>query len=295
VSVREWQIGVIACFTQVVVACSGSSGEPTTFQETMRTHAVLWVDQRLTNPEPVESTETVETSVTFGALRVPPTVNSNRLLELMGLGLELPPVGTCELSDTRSHVVPALSSFERAELLDIGDVGLRVPSGPVKLTRQAFPTVTDFISGVLYTTRDRLPDTLANRELRLYSTGSSGVMAFDVAVEGSPFPRGVTVDATPLGEVARLSTMASLELRWSPGRTGDRIWVEIAANYGKKTWSCAFEDDTGRGVLTGVQSNEYGEGRLIIHRITSKPIPISPLDRAEVRMDMRITQPVVLY
>jgi hypothetical protein len=261
----------------------------------MRTHAVLWVDQRLTSPETGDKTERVETAVTFGALRVPPTVNSNRLLELMGLGLELPPVGSCELSDMRSHIAPALSSFERAELLDIGDLGLRIPAGPVKLTRQAFPTVTDFISGVLYTTRERLADSPVGHEIRLYSTGSSSVVAFDVAVESAEFPRGVTLDSAPIAEVSRISTLSNLDLRWEPGHAGDRIWVEIAANYGKKTWSCAFEDDKGHGVMTGVQSNEFGEGRLTVHRITSRPISVPPLDRAEVRTDMRLAQPIVLY
>ncbi|MGC4070324.1 MAG: hypothetical protein QM784_37810 [Polyangiaceae bacterium] len=229
VSVREWQICVIACFTQAVAACSASNGDPVNFQESMRTHAVLWVDQRITSPDTGDKTESVETSVTFGALRVPPTVNSNRLLELMGLGLELPPVGTCELSDMRSHSVPALSSFERAELLDIGDLGLRIPAGPIKLTRQAFPTVTDFISGVLYTTRERLADSPVGHEIRLFSTGSSNVMAFDVAVESAEFPRGISLDSTPVSEISRVSTLANLDLRWDPGRSGDRIWVEITA------------------------------------------------------------------
>jgi hypothetical protein len=181
------------------------------------------------------------------------------------------------------------------ELLDIGDISITSVGEGVRLSRQAFPTVTDFISGVLYTTRERATALSLKNGVTLHSRGNSAIPAFSVGVDTIDIPEAVTVDTVALSELARVNTMSSFELHWKPGRPSDRIWVEMGANHGKRTLSCTFDDSAGAGIVPSMQTNEVGEGRLTFHRISSKSLAIHPLDRAEVRLDVRVMQPVVLY
>ena len=99
----------------------------------------------------------------LSVLKIPQSVNIDRSLKLMGLRTDLPPAGSCEVVDLSNRASPALSSVEHIEFLDVGDVSVTSGKRSMRLARQAFPTVTDFIAGVVYTSRDKNADLLPLR------------------------------------------------------------------------------------------------------------------------------------
>ena len=231
----------------------------------------------------------------FGLLRVPLAVNSNRLLQLMGMGHDLPPAGTCEVIDGSPISVPTLSGYERVELLDVGDMTVTAKGKTQRLSRQAFPTVTDFISGVLYTTRDNPSDFAFAPELVIRARGSASVPVFTVSARTIDLPQPITIDNSPISELSRLNGLSGFEVRWAKGRPGDLIWIELGPITGKKTLSCTFADPQGTGVVPGMLLNTTGEGRLVFHRVSVQEVTVAAVDHAEVRFDVRFTQPVQLY
>jgi len=222
-------------------------------------------------------------------------VNSNRMLRLMGMGHILPSVGSCEVVDSSTLSVPALSGYERVELLDVGDITVTSKGKTQRLSRQAFPTVTDFISGVLYTTRDSPASFTIAPDLVVRARGSVSVPAFTVSARAVDPPQQITIDGNPIGELARLNTLSAFEVRWSKGRSGDWVWLELTPTTGNKTLSCAFDDALGLGVVPGMLVNSIGEGRLMFHRLSVQDVTVGTFDKAEVRFDVRIPQPVLLY
>jgi hypothetical protein len=237
-----------------------------------------------------------ELSILFSVLRMPEALNSSRLLRLMGLLADLPPLGTCEVVDLANRASPSLSSVERIDFLDVGDVTVASGQRKVRLARQAFPTVTDFISGVVYTTREKHADLLPlDGGLSMSAQGASKLRPFTVEISDVPRLERVQLDGVPLGQITRLSVDNPLELQWKAGAPGDVVWLEYGANSGRKVVSCAFDDAIGAAKIPGGLSSELGDARLTLHRIHGESVPLPGFDRADMRFDSRIAQPVSLY
>jgi hypothetical protein len=207
----------------------------------------------------------------------------------------LPEVGHCEVVDSNQQATPALATLERVELLDVGEVTVVTQGKNQRLLRQAFPTVTDFMSGVIYTTRDNPSEFSIESKLDLRARGNAGIPAFTVTASTVPPPRPITIDNTPFDEWTRQSILSNFELKWEKGRAEDLIWVELGVSNGRKTLSCVYDDQQGFGVVPGMQLNTPGEGRFVVHRVSKRDVAINGIDRAEVRFDVRVTQPIQLF
>jgi hypothetical protein len=291
----------VAIAANLVFACSGSATDPVSLSEPTRTHAIISVEQQRLAPATALSDASTDgevetdTAIMFGLLRLPLTVNSSRMLQLMGLGQNLPTAGSCEVLDSTTVTAPALSGYERVELLDVGDITVTGKGKSQRLSRQAFPTVTDFIAGVLYTTRENPSGFTATPDLTVRARGSATIPAFTVSTKSVELPLRITIDGTPVNELSRLSSLSSFEVRWTQGRSGDLIWLELGPVIGKKNLSCAFNDSSGFGIVPGMQLNTTGDGRLVFHRLSVQEVTIGSVDRAEIRFDVRLAQPVSLY
>jgi len=275
----------------MAVGCSGSPADSSSNVEPTRTHAVFAIEQQLSSLTESQA----EIAVMLGVLRVPVAINSDRLLRLMGMGHEMPPVGTCEVVDEAHATRTALSSYERVELLDVGDVTLSTSGKTRKLSRQAFPTITDFISGVLYTTREPASDFTVARSMALRTHGSSATPAFTFSVDAVAPPEQILLDGSSLGETTRLSIANTQDIKWTKGKKGDVAWVELGAVAGTKTISCAFDDSIGAGSIPNMLTSELGEGRITFHRVSIRPLNVANLDKVETRFDVHISQPVWLF
>jgi hypothetical protein len=268
------------------VACSGPAIEPSLETEPTRTYVVASVERHSQS----DQLRGEDFSVLLSVLKVPQFINGDRLLRLMGLRSDLPPVGTCEVIDFSNRASPSLSSLERVELLDVGDVDVLSGTHSTRLARQAFPTVTDFISGVVYTSRDKSADSVPpDAGLSLRAKGNAKLRGFALELAAPPRIEQVTLDATPLPLVVRLTASAPFELKWQKGTPGDLIWLEFGTNSGRKVVSCAFDDAQGQATVPAAMTDETGEARLTLHRLRRDSMHLTGFDQAEARMDSRLT------
>lgn len=286
-------VGIVAAaHAAMVPACSGQTGDVASANEPSRTHLVATVEQQTS----VGQTAPDELSVFLSVLKIPQSINSDRVLRLMSLRSDLPAVGNCEVIDLANRASPSLSRVERIEFVDIGDVTIASGKRSLRLARQAFPTVTDFISGVVYTSRDKHADLLPlDGRLTISARGASKLKPFSAEVRDVPRLERVQIDGTPLGQVVRISVDNAFELQWNKGAPGDVIWLEYAANSGRKVVSCAFDDSLGSARVPGALSTELGEARLTLHRLHRDSVSLPGFDQADIQFDTRVAQAVRLF
>lgn len=284
-------MGIASTALAVGNACSGPAPEPASDEPT-RVQVVASVERQSNSTQAGGD----DLNVLLSVLRIPHSVNAERLLRLMGLRADIPPRGTCEVIDLSNRASPALSSLERIEFLDVGDVTATSGKRSARLLRQAFPTVTDFIAGVVYTSRDKNGDLLPlDQTLAIRARGAGKLKTFTLEVTDRPRLERVSIDSVPLSNVYRLPVVNSFELRWAPGNPGDVLWLEFGASYGHKVVSCAYDDAQGYAKVPGGMTDEVGETRFTLHRLYHSRIQLPGFDAAEIQFDSRITQPVILY
>lgn len=287
---RSLQVPAVAVVA-AANACSGPAPEPSIESEPTRLHLVATVERQSSHG----TASADDLAVLLSVLKIPQSVNIDRSLKLMGLRTDLPPAGSCEVVDLSNRASPALSSVERIEFLDVGDVTVASGKRSMRLARQAFPTVTDFIAGVVYTSRDKNADLLPlDAGLSIRARGTGKLKPFTIDVGDRPQLERLSLDGAPLSSVNRLAALNAFDLRWEPGAPGDVLWLEFGANNGRKVVSCAYDDALGGARIPGGMTNELGEARLVLHRLHRAAVALQGFDTAEVRFDSRITQPLLL-
>lgn len=284
-------LGIAAAAWAAAPACSGPAAEPPIENEPTRVHVVATVERQSIQGHPSGE----DLAVLLSVLKIPQSVNVDRLLRLMGLRIDLPPLGSCEVIDLANRASPSLSSVERIEFLDVGEVSVSSGKRSMRLARQAFPTVTDFIAGVVYTSRDKNADLLPlDAGLSVRARGTGKLKPFTVDIADPPRLERLFLDGAPLSTVNRLSALNSFDLRWAPGAAGDVLWLEFGANSGHKVVSCAFDDTLGSARVPGGMTDELGETRLSLHRLHRANINLPGFDAAEIQFDSRLMQPLLL-
>jgi hypothetical protein len=199
---------------------------------------------------------------------------------------------------------------EPLELLEAGDVSIRAGDMLTRLALNSFPP-SGSASGVVYTTPDQSAEPLPPDEsYAILATGSSsippirivgraplaladvtvggqplerpapaaaGVVATDPALDtvGAPlppqFPQQSSRQAAPLS----LTAGQPLDITWSVGSAGDRIYVELAD--AEHSLACAFPDEDGAGTVPGTLTGQLRADptsaaagspvRLSVHRV----------------------------
>jgi hypothetical protein len=212
-------------------------------------------------------------------------VDPAAVLKLTGLTRDLPAEGLC--NDGRERSSMRLGPLSRVELLDAGDLSIDAGT-PTSLAPRAFPTVTDLVSGVVYTTRDRDAERLpAAAEYRVSASGSS-LAAFSARAVAPQELESVNVDGVPLAELAGLSAQVPLSLSWVPGESRDLVYVEVSAQGAQPSLLCAFRDDAGAASIPAGLIPSGGSGTFGVHRLRTVPFESAGLARAELRFDFEI-------
>jgi hypothetical protein len=213
-------------------------------------------------------------------------------MKLVGLGAELPALGQCVSGDRGRDQAPA-APLAHVELLEAGDVALSTAWATTHLAPRAFPTVTDFISGIVYTTRDRAAEPLppgVTYDVR--TTGGLHVPPLTLRVEAPPALEAVTVSGTPLPELSSVATAEPLDLTWAVGAAGDIVYAELSSADGAPTVVCAFRDELGTGTVPASAFIGSGEGRVSFHRLRSHSFRVAAIDRGELRFDYELGKAV---
>lgn len=263
------------------------------------THAVVAVSRQ----DPLNASPRGDALAGF--VQLPASTDRDSALELAGLGVAVPEVGQCWRKNPERST-GAASSVSRIELLDAGRVRLVAGSAePHDLAPHAFPTIADFISGVLYASRDRSGEGLPPGQLYRIETSSDGIVgALSASHEAPSLPADVTLNGSAFESAESLSSGAPLDLTWRVSNDAtDRLYVELAREDSASV-VCSFEDTSGAGT---VPTDGYAEGdsaRLAVHRLRLvRTVPStqgsgSPggqdetVDQLELRFDFSVSRSV---
>ena len=230
------------------------------------THAVISIERR----EAADGSSSRGEALA-GFLNVPALVDADSVMSLVGLGLNLPEVGSCLVGNETPRTGP-LTETALVEFLEAGDVILEVAGSQERLAPYAFPTVTDSISGVLYTSRDRAADPLPAASRYTVSADGLGVRVAHAAPEA---PEGITASGLPLAEVSEVRIDGPLDLTWSVGAPGDIVYAELVSTRRANRSVCAFADELGAGSVPTESFAPGDTGQLLIHRLRTHAFDVA--------------------
>lgn len=270
-----------------LLACSAEVGDYGSDASVGSTHALITVER--------STTADLRAGATAGALagfvRVPAEVDAKLATQLLGLELALPPVDTCRTVEL-NEPTGSLAGMGHVKFLEAGNVVLRAGANSTDLAPRAFPTVTDLISGVMYTTRGRSAEPLpAGKGYAFRASGGFEVAPMEAAAEAPDALSGVTVQGIPLGDVAVVATDVPQDLTWSVGHPGDIVWVRLSMPGSAET-ICVFRDEAAVGTIPPRAFVGRGAGRFAVHRQRTVPFLAQGLDRGLVRFDFEVTASV---
>ena len=262
----------------------GIQTDPPTEEEVGSTHALVSVERSETADGVSSRAEALA-----GFLNVPELVDADSVMNLVGLGLELPEAGTCVVGSELSPAGP-LTETARVEFLEAGDVSLEVAGAHERLAPYNFPTVTDSISGVLYTTRDRAADPLPSSSR--YTVTADG-LGIQVSQDAPRTLEGVTLSGVPLFEAGSINTATPLDLTWNVGAAGDLVYVELMGSKTSNRSICSFADELGAGSVP-TEGFEAGEvGRVLVHRLRTHSFRVLEQPaHGQLRFDFAMTRSV---
>jgi hypothetical protein len=211
----------------------------------------------------------------------------NRTLVAAGLQTRTPSVGTCEgLVDPSSE---SFTEFDEVQLLDVGEVsiqpldasdnlGNRGATQAISLAPHAFPSISSFASGVMYTSRDREAATFpSGLTYRVAVSGSDEVGGFRLEATAPKQLMNITLSGEPLSLVTEITKQEPLDVTWSVGAPGDVVVVELVdASDSYAFVRCAFADETGAGSIPAERmTGLLGKGDVVLHRYRSLQAPLS--------------------
>lgn len=263
---------------------------PLLAEQPTTSHAVFAVERVQLLDSPFEQSATAY----GGVLRVPSSVDADRVMRLAGFLEELPGAGTCEVVGS-THPSPALSGVEGLQMVDVGDVTVQAGSQTTKLVRQAFPFVAGFLAGVVYSSRDRESEVLPpSSDFVVTAKGGGKIPRFSLAAESPPAMTSVTVNATGLQEVDRVALSEPISFTWKPGAAGDLVWVELGRTGAQKTALCVFHDSDGRGTVPASLIDDRGAGLISVHRLRQRRLKTDGVTDGRLEFDFRLTARILL-
>lgn len=204
------------------------------------------------------------------------------VLDRVGLHRAWPAVDSCSEPDfARSDLDIDPKSLGTLELLDAGEVTLQTERTLARLVPRAFPTVSQVLSGVMYTTRDQSIDPLpAALPYRVHVEGSSALPMLDLSANAPEPLQHITVGGLPLEELWDVGSGKPVDVTWLPAReaaSNDLVVIELRGEDSGRNVLCAFKDDGGVGTVPAELTRELsGSGSLVVHRVRRirEPLPL---------------------
>lgn len=262
----------------VLSGCLGPDVDPAADVETGTTRALIQIDSTADGADP-------QATAMAGFARIPASSDAEAVLELVGWGLELPPTGSCAgAADAAASA--ADMPLDPVDFLDAGDVVITAGEARATLAPRAFPTVSDLLSGVLYTTRDGSADPLPpGVTYEVATTGGDALPPLRLSAAAPGTITGLRLGGTPIQEVTEVRSGAPLDLSWDVGAPGDLLVVDLALDDGGVT-TCVFPDEAGAATVPAASLPRAGGGWLGVHRVRVTPFESPEIDRGELRFDL---------
>lgn len=279
----------------VVVGCAApvdGSSELSEETSASTTRALVSVERQTTiEAGSTELGSTVRASALARFIRIDESTNPDAVLDLVGATLELPEVGRCELRGPEAD--PSFTTIGEVEFLAVGDVTLGTGDEEAELAPRAFPTLTDAISGVVYTTRDQQEEALPGGvRYTVTTTGSEALAPVEATALAPAELEGVLLDGQPLVDVDGLERADELELEWTGGTRTDRVYL-VATTSPDSALICTYDDAGGRGLLPMGQLGD-GPVRIELHRLRSVAFQSPSEVAGELRFDFSISADIEL-
>jgi hypothetical protein len=247
-----------------------------------------------------------------GGVATPPFEISARFVRVRDLGrgearllwgAELPPadvpLGECQqLDPAQPYQDTVLSSS--VELLDAGELSLRLGEQELGLPTQSFPSVYGVVSGVLYGGETLAVPFQPEQQYRIASRGSAAIGAFEVDVAAPEEFESLFVAGAEVGvEPVTLETAGqALEVRWEPGRASNEILVELSySQFGvEQRVACRSQEDGVVEVPAHLASRllEAGvsDARVVISRVARAHFAADGLDEGEAVFVVAAATPI---
>jgi hypothetical protein len=260
----------------------------------------------------VTSDGSTQTNVSAKFMRLSVASDAEMAERIVGSRLDLPRLGTCMRlpSGGAGEKATSLASLSPIELVDVGDVTMRVKSatpiaGPapsVPLALRAFPDVGDLVSGVFYTSPDAASDLPAGEAYVVDWSGSSAIDRFSIEADAPATPEDVRVGGVSLTEGITLEDGVSAPVRWRSGdpAKGDLVFIDVSGPSGAAV-RCSF-NDAGEALVPGalLRSSPLGghgaTATLAFHRVRRRGFApgLAGLDAGEIRFDLSVVGRAVL-
>jgi len=239
-----------------------------------------------------------------GLIRVPDSADAAEVFALAGLRDQLPAIGQCLAGDPSEARGPvAEAGLPSVELVPADAVMVLTPGGEHLLAPHAFPSISDSIRGVIYTSRDQTAWSLPeDGSYQIVLRGAEGLDSGHAVHQSPSVPSGIAISGVPLADVEELS-QADLDLTWTPsGSTLDLLAVRLGL--AESTYTCTFRDADGFGSLSlvdvgralpGVALKDGAVGALSLHRVRAEA-SAAPGETSvvEVRFDFSVSTEVSL-
>lgn len=268
----------------VHLACTSEVPNYTPDADTGSRHAVI-------------SVERIETADTDGAVsadafaqfvRVPAQAEPAKVLATTGIVRTLPAVDTCASSEDFEEFSGPMTTLGPVEFLEVGNVSITANGATTVLAPHAFPTVSDFASGVVYATRDLSAEPLpAAVPYAIRTDGSAVVSALRVQGDAPSTLDQITVNGVPIFEVDELSVKKPLDLTWAVGESTDLVYAELTMMDGGPNLLCAFRDDAGAGTIPADTFAATGSGSIAVHRARAQTFDQTSFDTADLYFDFQ--------
>jgi hypothetical protein len=262
------------------------ASEPGT-EEAGSTRAIVTITRRA----PADAPEDVRADALASFVRLPANADAAGILRAVGLSMDLPVVGECRRRTPGQTV--GMAAVTRVELLDAGEVSIAAGGRITTLALRAFPTVTDSIAGVVYTTRDRAAEPLPSG--LTYTIAASGTPALGALSAEAAAPSaltGVEIQGTPLSELESIGAERDLGVAWAAGSPGDSVVVVVDG--GSAVTECTFKDEAGSGTLPANKLPSAGPATLAVHRLRQARFTDSDIAGGELRFDFELEAPLTI-
>lgn len=289
-SIRLAGLSLLAGAGAIAIGCTTTVPDYTPDADTGTTHAVVTIERS----ESALEADSVRADALAQFVSIPAYTEPDSALRVAGVVNDLPEADHCASGADFGQLEEPLSTFGPIEFLEAGEVTLSPDrSVATSLSPHAFPTVSDFASGVVYTTRDRDAAALpAAVPYRVTVGGSYAVPAIDVVGSAPGVPGAVTVSGVPLEEVVEVAVTDPIDLTWQVGEPGDLVYVELLDRDNASSVVCVFHDEEGAGTVPEASFSTLGPGRLSMHRLRISQFDTDGLSKGELRFDFEITTPV---
>src|SRR5881394_2373781 len=218
--------GSTALFTLGMAACSGNV-VTSSDASTSSTQALLSVERTVSATDAPGS---VRAHASAYFLRLQAGADRTLAARLVGAADVLPALGQCQSAPMLTDQGMPLASLGPVDLIDVGEVALEASQTRATLAARAFPDVVDLVSGVVYTTRDLVADSLPEQgaySFKISGSPALAPMALEARAPGAV--ENLSVAGPPLTGQAAVLPRDDLSVTWKAQPGADLVYIELAS------------------------------------------------------------------